>query len=140
MLDMRFSYSADYAISLFGDLGDAGRLLYVRLLALDVFFAFAFMAFQTFLLSALVRRSAVGTPLNLVNLLPALRSALDLGENALLMTSIAMFPGASGAAISVLLAAGSAVTSAKWVVYYGVIASLALLGARATMRPKEKTA
>lgn len=141
MLDMRFAYNAEYVSGMFTALGTEGRILYARLLALDVAFAFAFMAFQSLVLSALIRRTGITGNARCLNLLPALRSALDLAENALLLALLALFPGTAGStAFIALVLVASAVTSVKWIVYYAVIAALLILGARSFMRPKEKRA
>lgn len=141
MLDMRFAYSSDTVRRMFDALGANGSLLYERLLALDVIFAFAFMAFQALAMSALIRRAAAPAPLMRLNLLPSLRCALDLIENALLMTMLAPYPSAASSGRAGILAiapVASAVTSAKWIVYYAIIALFFIFGALAVMRPKER--
>jgi hypothetical protein len=140
MLDMRFAYSTETVNGMFSALGQDGRMLYVRLLALDVVFAFAFMAFQSFILSALIRRTGVPAPLMRLNLLPVLRSALDLVENAFLILLLSLYRGTAASGISrELIPIASAVTSAKWIVYYAVIATLFIFGAISTVCRKERT-
>lgn len=138
MLDMRFGYSAETVNGMFGALGAEGRLLYIRLLAVDVIFALAFMAFLSLTLSALIRRSGVPAPLMRLNLLPVLRSAFDLIENAMLVALLALYPGDGGPeSIRSLAPLASAITGAKWIVFYAIIASICVFGALSIMRRKE---
>ncbi len=137
MLDMRFGYSGDAVHRMFTALGPSGRILYQRLLALDVIFACIFMALQSFMLSALIRRSGTGDRFRLLNLLPAARSVLDLAENALLAAMLAGYQ--AGMNEQGLVPFASAITSLKWIIYYAVIAALFAFGALTTVKQKEKT-
>ena len=92
-LDMTFGYSTAQAYSLLDRIGSAGRELYVRLLGLDFLFAVVYMALQALLVTALIQKAKLGARWEKLNLLPFLRSALDVVENTLLLGLIAGFPG-----------------------------------------------
>ncbi len=129
MLDMMFGYSAELAYGMLERIGVLGRQLYTRLLGLDFLFAAVYMALQSLLLTALMKKANLGGRWQALNLLPFLRSALDVAENCLLLYVIAAFPARHGAAVSV----ASAVTVVKLALNYGYIAIVFILGAL-TMR------
>lgn len=132
MLDMEFGYGADTAYGLFERLGEAGRGVYARLLGVDFAFAAVFAVLQALMLSSLLRRANAPEALHRLNLLPFLRSALDVAENLALIALMGSFPERTeiGAAAAGLL------TSAKWIVYYAVLASLLVLGTASAIQKK----
>jgi hypothetical protein len=137
LLDMnRFGYSAAVVTGLLTRLGSTGRLIYIQQLGIDILFAVVFALFQSVMISGLIKRSQAGDRWKILNLLPFLRSLLDLVENGLLLSIIFRFPVENPA----LTAAASTVTIAKWIIYYLVMAALITLGAYLTSKslPKGK--
>jgi len=129
MLDMSFGYGQARLYELFARLGVAGREVYARLLGLDFLFALSFAFAQSLMLSALMRKASFPAGLRSLNLLPWLRSALDLVENVLLLCLLGAFtarrPG--------LAAAATTATVLKWLAFYCILALFLFLGARSTM-------
>jgi hypothetical protein len=107
-----------------------GRQLYTRLLGLDLLFAAVYIALQSLLLTALMKKANLGGRWQALNLLPFLRSALDVAENCLLLYVIASFPAWHGVAVSV----ASAITVVKLALNYGYIAIVFIMGALTTRR------
>jgi hypothetical protein len=128
MLDMDWGYSLATVQGLFGRLGPGGRSGYQALLLLDCLLAAALAALQSFMLSRLVRRAGLPGAFGIINLLPWLRSLLDLGENLLLCCLLGIFPALPVGPVT--LACSFTIT--KWIVYYLVLAMLLTLGALAT--------
>jgi hypothetical protein len=130
MLDMMFGYSAELAYGMLDRIGVLGRELYTKLLGLDFLFAAVYMALQSLLITALMKKANLGGRWQALNLLPVLRSALDVAENCLLLYVIASFPARHGTMVS----AASAVTIVKLALNYGYIAIAFILGAVAARR------
>lgn len=138
MLDMQhFGYSETTAYGMLAQIGPAGRTLYAQLLGLDVVFAIAYMLMQSVLLTNLLHRANITGRWKRLNLLPWLRSGLDLLENGALLGLIANFP----ARLSGLVFLASTLTQLKWLVYGVVIVLLFALGAWTSIhshQPKHK--
>jgi hypothetical protein len=131
MLDMlQFGYSETTAYGVLAQIGPAGRTLYAQLLGLDVVFAIVYMLMQSVLLTNLLRRANVTGHWRLLNLLPWLRSGLDLLENGALFGLLSSFP----ARLSALVFVASTLTQLKWLVYGVVIVLLLALGVWTSMR------
>lgn len=131
MLDMLSGgYSSPLVYSMFERIGEAGRIGYAQLLGLDVVFALVYMCLLSLLTTLLLRGAGIGSQWLLLNLLPVVRSALDLLENGLLLTLLFSYP----ARMEVLVNIASLVTIAKWVVYCVILALLAILGIYAIIK------
>jgi hypothetical protein len=137
MLDMsNFGYSVTAVYGLLTRLGATGRLIYIQQLGIDILFAVIFALFQSVMISGLIKRSHAGDRWKILNLLPFLRSLLDLIENGLLLYIIIQFP----VEFPALATAASLVTISKWIIYYLVMAALISLGVYLTSKslPKGK--
>jgi hypothetical protein len=131
MLDMLSGgYSPTLVYSMFEDIGAAGRIGYAQLLGLDVIFALVYMCLLSLLTTLLLRGSGFANQWLLLNLLPVVRSGLDLLENALLLTLLFSYP----AQLEHLVTLASSVTVAKWVVYIFILALIAMLGIYMTIK------
>jgi hypothetical protein len=124
MLDMLFGYNQVQVYDLLGSIGTAGRGIYIHLLGLDYIFAVVFMLLQSLMITSLMNRAGVNGRTRLLNLLPFLRSGLDILENCLLLVLIFNYP----VKFPILVGAASTVTMLKWVVYGAIIAVLFTLG------------
>ncbi len=127
-LDMKFGYSASQAYSMFEKIGSEGRLAYSKLLCLDFVFALVYMFLQSLLITALIRKAKLSAGFEKFNLLPVVRSALDVAENCLLLSLIAVFPVQHTVAVSI----ASIITIVKLTINYGYIAGVFFLGALST--------
>lgn len=127
-LDMQFGYSAAHTYGLFEKIGDPGRWLYVKLLGLDFLFAFFYMILQSLLVTALMKKAKLSARWEKFNLLPILRSVLDMVENCLLLFLIASFPEPH----TVVVWIASGITIVKLTINYGYIALVFFLGAVTT--------
>lgn len=125
MLDMLFGYSQQKAYSMLDSIGEHGRFVYTALLGIDFVFAVAFMFFQSLIITSLMRRVGLLERFGILNLLPFLRSGLDMLENFILLAMIFCYPVRLPAAAAL----ASVFTVSKWVVYYALIALLFILGA-----------
>ncbi len=137
LLDMyKFGYSVTAVYGLLTRLTATGRLIYIQQLGIDILFAVVFALFQSMMISSLIKRSEADERLRILNLLPFLRSLLDLVENALLLSIIFQFPVENPG----LVTTASSVTMAKWIIYYLVMAVLFSLGFYLTSKslPKGK--
>jgi hypothetical protein len=124
MLDMLSGgYSPALVYNMFEQIGAAGRVGYAQLLGLDVLFALIYMCLLSLALTALLRWSGVKNAGLGLNLLPVLRSGLDLLENALLLTLLFSYP----ARLDPLVTLASSVTVVKWVVYIIILVLIAAL-------------
>ena len=129
-LDMTFGYSASQAHGLITRIGNEGRQIYTKLLGLDFLFAAVYMALQSLLITALIKKANLPTRFEKLNLLPFLRSALDVVENCLLLSLIASFPTFKPAVAMI----ASAITVVKLVLNYLYIAVVFFLGALTSNR------
>jgi hypothetical protein len=102
--------------------------MYVKLLSLDFLFAAVYMALQSLLITALMKKAKLPARFERFNLLPLLRSALDAAENCLLLILILGFP-AFHPAVAV---AASGITVVKLALNYLYIAVVFFLGALTT--------
>lgn len=131
MLDMLSGgYSSSLVYSMFERIGEAGRIGYAQLLGLDIVFALVYMCLLSLLTTLLLRGSGIGKQWILLNLLPVARSGLDLLENGLLLTLLFSYP----VRLELLVNIASTITIAKWVVYFIILALLAVLGIYAAIR------
>lgn len=125
MLDMRhFGYSETVVYDLLTNLGQAGRQIYIRQLGIDYIFAVVYALFQSVMITGLMKRSGASLSIRPLNLLPYLRSALDMIENCLLLPIILQFP----VKLPALVAVASTFTLLKWFVYALVMLTLISLG------------
>ena len=127
-LDMQFGYSAAHTYGLFEKIGSSGRLLYDKLLGLDFLFAFFYMILQSLLITVLMKKAKLSVRWEKLNLLPILRSALDMVENCLLIFLIASFPEQH----TVVVFIASFITIVKLSINYGYIALVFFLGVLTT--------
>lgn len=131
MLDMLSGgYSPSQVYGMFERIGEAGRIGYAQLLGLDVVFALVYMCLLSLLTTLLLRGAGIGNQWLLLNLLPVVRSGLDLFENSLLLTLLSSYP----VRLEVLVNIASLVTISKWVVYSVILALLAILGIYAVIK------
>jgi hypothetical protein len=130
MLDMEFGYNRLQVYNMLDVIGQAGRQLYIKLLGLDFIFAVVFMLFQSLMLSSLLKRADVHEQLKVLNLLPFVRSALDIAENCFLLTVMFNYP----VQMPVAVAIASFLTISKLVVYKLIIVLLLSLGAFASWK------
>jgi hypothetical protein len=138
MLDMEFGYSPAQVYGFLDRIGDAGQQIYKALLGLDYLFAVVFMLLQALLITNLLQRAGINhSGLQLLNLLPFVRSALDALENCFLLAILFQYP----VQLPALVAASSALTITKLVMHRVIIALTFSLGAWISMRtmlPKNK--
>lgn len=127
-LDMKYGYSAVQAYSMFEKIGSEGRLAYSKLLYLDFVFALVYMSLQSLLITALIKKAKLSAKYEKLNLLPVVRSALDVAENCLLLILLAAFPVQHTVAVSI----ASAITIVKLTINYVYIAGVFFLGALTT--------
>ncbi len=134
MLDMQhFGYSETVAYDMLAQIGPAGRTFYAQLLGVDVVFALVYMLMQSLLLTNLLQRAHIAGRWQLLNLLPWLRSGLDILENGALLGLLYRFP----ARLAGLAFLASTLTLLKWLVYGIVIGLLFALGAWVTARSRQ---
>ncbi len=125
MLDLEKSgYSPDQAYAMFARIGDAGRGLYTRLLGLDYPFAIVFMVLQSLLITRLMQRAEIHGRWGLLNLLPYLRSGLDLIENCLLLALLFSYP----VQLPLIVRIASLVTTTKLVIHSHIMVLVMALG------------
>lgn len=138
MLDMEFGYSPAQVYGFLNRIGDAGQQIYKALLGLDYPFAVVFMLLQALLITNLLQRAGINhSGLQLLNLLPFVRSALDALENCFLLAILFQYPAQSPA----LVAMSSTLTITKLVVHRVIIVLTFSLGVWISMRtmvPKSK--
>jgi hypothetical protein len=138
MLDMEFGYNPVQVYGFLNRIGDAGLQLYKALLGLDYLFAVVFMLLQALLITNLLQRAGINHPnLQMLNLLPFVRSALDALENCFLLAILFQYP----VQLPALVAVSSAVTISKLVVHRVIIVLTFSLGAWISTRimlPKNK--
>lgn len=125
MLDMEFGYNRPQVYNMLEVIGQTGRQLHINLLGLDFVFAIVFMLFQSLMLSSLLKRAGVNENLRMLNLLPFVRSALDITENCLLLAIIFNYP----LQMPVIVAVASFFTVSKLVIHILIILILIILGA-----------
>lgn len=130
MLDVEFGYSRFQVYNMLEAIGHTGRQLYAKLLGLDFIFAIVFMLFQSLMITSLLRRAGVNEHFRLLNLLPFVRSALDMIENCFILTIIFNYP----VQMSVVVEIASFFTILKLVIYKLIIALLFSLGAFTSCR------
>jgi hypothetical protein len=130
MLDMQFGYSQLQVYDMLGSIGTAGRLLYMRLLGLDFIFAVIFMLLQSLLITALLQKAQVSHHWYKLNLLPFVKSALDILENCFILLMLFNYP----TKFLVIVCISSVVTILKWIIYGVVIAITFTLGALTSHR------
>ncbi len=125
MLDMRhFGYSDTVVYDLLTRLGQTGRQIYARQLGIDYIFAVVYALFQSVMITGLMKRSGASPSIRPLNLLPYVRSALDMVENCLLLPIILQFP----VELPALVTAANIFTLLKWLVYVLVMLTLISLG------------
>lgn len=130
MLDMLpGGYASPQVYGMFERIGEVGRIGYAQLLGLDVIFALVYMGLLSLLTTLLLRGSGL-TPWLLLNLLPVVRSGLDLLENSLLLTLLFSYP----ARLELMVNLASSVTISKWVVYIAILALTSALSIYAAIR------
>jgi len=125
MLDMRhFGYSQVVVYDLLTRLWSTGRLIYKQQLGIDFLFAVIFALFQSVMITGLMKRSNVNESWRVLNLLPLLRSGLDVIENCLLLAIIFRFPEQ----LQGMVVLASMFTLLKWFVYVLIMGTLFILG------------
>lgn len=125
MLDMQFGYSQSLFSSHLTTLGETGRLLYTRLLGVDVLLVLTMMALQSLLITVLVQKNGLAPRWKVLNLLPFVRALFDILENGLLFILIQAFP----TQLPVLTTAASSATVLKWIVFVLMMVVTFSLGA-----------
>lgn len=130
MLDMMFGYSPPMVHRLLEKVGSAGRHLYTRLLLLDFAFAIAYTALQSLLITALVRKASMDGLWKRFNLLPFVRSLLDLVENGILLFILNSFPVYP----STIVRIAAVITIIKLTLNYAYMVLVFFLGALTTRR------
>lgn len=131
MPDMRhFGYTEAFLYDLLSRIGAAGRSLYTRQLGIDFLFAIVYALFKCVMTSTLMKRANVDARFRILNLLPILRSVLDIFENCFLMAVIYQFPSQ----LPVLVGTASMLTFLKWGVNTINMAVMFILGASLSMK------
>lgn len=128
MLDMQFGYSQDQVYSMLNRVGKEGRSIYAGLLGLDYIFAVVFMLLQSLMMTLLLDKTGLIRRWGMLNLLPFARSAMDILENCLILAMLSGYPSV----YPVVAGLASGVTVIKWIIYYGILGTLFLLGAMTT--------
>lgn len=131
MLDMLSGgYSPTQVYGMFARIGETGRVGYAQLLGLDVIFAIVYMLLLSLLLTLLLRWSGLTDRWMLLNLLPVLRSGLDLLENGFLLTLLFSYP----TQLDLMVKIASTVTVTKWMVYILILTLLLAFGIYAAFK------
>lgn len=128
MLDMQFGYNLVQVYGMLDRIGEEGRSIYAGLLGMDYIFAVVFMLLQSLMMTVLLDKTGLIRRWSMLNLLPFARSALDIMENCLILTMLWGYPSV----YPVVAGLSSGVTVLKWIIYYGIIGILFMLGAMTT--------
>jgi hypothetical protein len=92
MLDMQFGYSVSQVYSMLEVIGNDGQQLYIKLLCLDFLFIISYTLFQSLIIAALIKKTGLNDCFKIVNILPFLRSGLDIIENLFLLKILLGYP------------------------------------------------
>ena len=92
MLDMQFGYSQLQVYNMLDIIGIEGQQHYSIFLGIDFIFSIVFMLLQALLITVLLKKAEVDGKFGILNLLPLLRSALDIIENCSILTIIFRYP------------------------------------------------
>lgn len=130
MLDMQFGYSQLQVYNMLEIIGIKGQQHYSEFLGIDFVFAVVFMLLQALLITLLLKKAEVDGKFVILNLLPFVRSVMDIIENCLILTIIFNYP----VKLPLIVELSSAVTMLKWIIYSVILALLFLLGALITFK------
>lgn len=124
MLDMEFGYSISQVYSMLDVIGNNGQQLYIKLLCLDFLFMIFYVLFQSLIIAALIKKAGLNDYFKIVNILPFLRSALDIIENFLLLKILLGYPLKMPALVNI----SSIITISKLILNIIIIGFIVLLG------------
>lgn len=124
MLDMEFGYSVSQVYSMLEVIGSNGQQIYIKLLCLDFLFMIFYVLFQSLIIAALIKKAGLNDYFKIVNILPFLRSALDIIENFLLLKILLGYP----LKMPVLVNISSIITISKLILNIIIVGFIVLLG------------
>lgn len=128
MLDMQFGYTGFQVYNMLDNIGLGGRNLYSKLLCIDFLFMFVYTAFHFLVIAGLIKKAALNDYFNIINVLPLLRSVLDVIENCFLLLILCNYPVKMLTLVNIC----SMVTIIKLTLNYIIIAIIFILGALST--------
>lgn len=116
--DMRYQGYNMHSLREFLDkIGAIGRNDFIKNLYVDFLFILLFMLFTSLFITYLTRKADIHSSLRYLNLLPFLRSILDVGENIMLLLICMHYPSMSPMLASIC----SAVTITKFIVLWSMV-------------------
>lgn len=128
MLDMQFGYSVSQVYSMLEIVGNAGQQIYIKLLYLDFAFMIFYTLFQSLIITALIKKARLNDYFKILNIIPLLRSVLDVIENFTILKLILNYP----LKMPILVHFSSSITILKLTINIIVIGFIFLLGALVT--------
>jgi hypothetical protein len=128
MLDMQFGYSASEVYSMLDIIGNNGQQLYIKLLCLDFLFMIFYTLFQFLIVGVLIKKTGLNDYFKIVNILPFLRSVLDIIENLFLLKILLSFPSRMFALVNI----SSIITISKLIINIIIIGFIFLFGVLVT--------
>lgn len=128
MLDMQFGYTGFQVYNMLDNIGLGGRILYSKLLCIDFLFIFVYTAFHFLVIAGLIKKASLNDYFNIINVLPLLRSVLDVIENCFLLLILCNYPVMMLTLVNIC----SMVTIIKLILNYIIIAIIFILGALST--------
>jgi hypothetical protein len=130
MLDMQFGYSQLQVYNMLDIIGLKGQQHYSEFLGIDFVFSVVFMLLQALLITVLLKKAGVDEKFAILNLLPFVRSALDIIENCFILTIIFSYP----IKLPLIVQLSSTATMLKWIIFSVIVAVLLLLTALITLK------
>lgn len=128
MLDMLFGYSVSQVYSMLEIIGNAGQQIYIELLYLDFAFMIFYTLFQSFIITALIKKARLNDYFKILNILPFLRSILDIIENFFILKILFHYP----LKMITLVNISSIITISKLILNIIILGFIFLLGALVT--------
>jgi hypothetical protein len=128
MLDMQFGYSVSQVYSMLEIVGNEGQQIYIKLLYLDFAFMIFYTLFQSLIITALIKKARLNDYFKILNIVPLLRSVLDVIENFTILKLILNYP----LKMPILVHFSSSITIFKLTINIIVIGFIFLLGALVT--------
>lgn len=116
--DMRYwGYNMHSLKEFLDKLGAIGRGDFIKNLYVDFLFILLFMLFTSLFITYLTRKADIHSSLGYLNLLPFIRSLLDVGENIMLLFICMHYPSK----FPMLASVCSAVTITKFVILWSMV-------------------
>jgi hypothetical protein len=128
MLDMQFGYSVSQVYNMLDIMGNTGQQVYIKLLCLDFIFIIFYTLFHSLTIAALIKKTGLNDYFKILNILPFLRSALDVIENFFILKILLDYP----LKVISLVNISSIITILKLILNIIIIGFIFLLGALVT--------